>query len=359
MKRKLLRVLEIASFIALLLLGVNRISLIKAAYCFEDNPGRSAVLFYELPKDTVDVVFFGDSHMFCGVIPKFIYDQEGISSASLATPKQFIKNTYWMLKEAVRRQDLKVVVIDIHSIEQSIRESVITSRFTTGLIMMPDFSLNKIRGFYDTKNTEIEGCSDITIDSVYSLTQFNSDFGRENSSIAKLIDYTIHPGNYYKTFGFSPQTGITPLEKLDDGITDDTSIHGTFVMEYLNKINDLCKENGAELLLVRFPFYSEAALKQVYQEIFTWADEIGAKTVDLFENFEEIGIDLSTDFRDNTHLNYNGAKKATDFFAEYLKNNYDLEDHRGDPKYAVWEDCDYSYEKAEQEMSENIRLSEN
>lgn len=357
MKKSVIRVIEIICFIALFLFGVNRISLVKSSYSFEENPGRSTRLFYELPKNTVDVVFLGDSHSFCGVIPQMIFDNEGISSASLATPTQFIKNSYWMLKDAVKKQNIKVAVIEMHSIEHSIRESVNEFQFTTGLVMMSDFSINKIKGFYDTKSTDFGKCSEIKLDSVYSILQFNSDFGRENSNISKLIDFIIHPGRHYKTFGYYPQTGVIPLSELSVGIENDITISNTFVMEYMEKILELCKENNIELMITRFPYYSEGALKNVCDEIIAWANNNDIKILDYFENYNEIGIDLSTDFRDRTHLNYNGAKKATKYLATYLKTHFNLEDHRGDAKYSIWENNNYSYHEIEKEMKYNIEQS--
>ena len=40
-------------------------------------------------------------------------------------------------------------------------------------------------------------------------------------------------------------------------------------------------------------------------------------------------INYETDFRDESHLNYSGAKKATSYMGQYLMENYDLPDKRG------------------------------
>jgi len=355
MKKKLFRVIEIISFICLLLFAINKISIAKISYCYESNPARSTRLFFELPKNTVDVVFTGDSHMFCGIIPQMFFDEEGISSSSIATPTQFIKNTYWLLKEAYKKQDIKLVVLESHSIEHSLRETDDLSQFTSGIIMLPDYSINKYRNFHDVKNTDFSLCSEITIDDVIPLLQFNSDYGRDDSSLKKIIDFTINPAKYYKTFGYYPQTSINKVDGLYEGneYDDYKGIKGTYVYEYLNKIYELCKENNTELLLVRMPYNSTNTNLNVINGIFEWANEKNVEVLDYFQDFDGTNIDLNTDFRDNTHLNYLGARKATRYLIDYFKDHYQLDNHKGDSRYSLWENNDFDYEEVLNKMRGN------
>ena len=64
------------------------------------------------------------------------------------------------------------------------------------------------------------------------------------------------------------------------------------------------------------------------------------------EMYEELDIDWDHDFYNSKHVNYIGAEKYTSWLSEYIKENYDLEDHRGDSRYESWETayeayCDY------------------
>ena len=67
---------------------------------------------------------------------------------------------------------------------------------------------------------------------------------------------------------------------------------------------------------------------------------------------------MQTDFRDADHLNYLGAKKATDYMTAYLKKNYSLEDHRGDRRYRLWEEMEYDYETVEEQVKKNAGINE-
>lgn len=53
----------------------------------------------------------------------------------------------------------------------------------------------------------------------------------------------------------------------------------------------------------------------------------------------EIDINWESDSYDGgEHLNYNGAVKVSSFIGNYLKENYNLPDHREDDSFASWND---------------------
>ena len=61
---------------------------------------------------------------------------------------------------------------------------------------------------------------------------------------------------------------------------------------------------------------------------------------------DEIGIDWNKDtFDEGDHLNYYGSKKLTDYLSEYLKEECDLTDHRGDPEFESWNELLPLYEQ--------------
>ncbi len=51
----------------------------------------------------------------------------------------------------------------------------------------------------------------------------------------------------------------------------------------------------------------------------------------------ELGIDVATDFRDNTHLNRYGSKKTSDHMGQYLTKQYNLTDYRAMDSENSWD----------------------
>ena len=72
------------------------------------------------------------------------------------------------------------------------------------------------------------------------------------------------------------------------------------------------------------------------------------------EMFTELGLDHTTDFYNKTHCNYLGAEKYTSYLASYLKDTYNLTDHRGDDTYQQWVD---GYEDYQDFVSKGIKKS--
>jgi hypothetical protein len=110
---------------------------------------------------------------------------------------------------------------------------------------------------------------------------------------------------------------------------------GDNAMYYLQKITDLCKENGITLILVRAPL-EYGWYPEWDQNIQEFADANGITYLNFNDYKEEMGLDLSTDTYDaGIHLNIYGAEKLSAFFGEYLVTNYDLTDYRNVPEVAA------------------------
>lgn len=75
--------------------------------------------------------------------------------------------------------------------------------------------------------------------------------------------------------------------------------------------------------------------------------------IDFYDHLDEIKLDLSIDYYDESHVNYGGAKKITSFLIDYLKENYTLEDHRSDRKYDLWNQNKYDYNILDMQIKEN------
>lgn len=357
----LLGIIEICILICGVLFVLSRASLVFSTYGKTDNdPDRTIMLFYELPKDSVDVVFVGDSHSYNSYIPQMIFDEIGVSSASLATSSTSILNMYWELKETFNRQSPKMVVLEMHTLK-SIYDSAMydnSMHITSGLYMMEDISINKYLCLKDMKDNDYCVSNDLNYEDIISFLIFRTDKDREEYTFNKLKDFIMNPAKSFETFGYNPRTEIHPIFKIDKGLSETyIDINKTIEFSYLKKIYELCKENDCELILSLAPFYNNKETGGIYNQIEDWADINNIKYFDYFDLSEEIELDVNLDFNDGKHLNYWGAQKITDYFINYINNNYNLKDHHGDEKYSLWEfnGVDYSefdqiLDKIEKEM---------
>ena len=61
-----------------------------------------------------DILLMGSSHMNGGVNPNILWNEYGITSFNYATGGQPIDVTYYLLKEALKMHDSKIVVLDLY-----------------------------------------------------------------------------------------------------------------------------------------------------------------------------------------------------------------------------------------------------
>nr|HPJ76379.1 hypothetical protein [Clostridia bacterium] len=64
------------------------------------------------PKNSIDVLFFGSSLVYCNIVPSVIYEHSGITSYVMAGPEQTIPLSYYYIKEAVKSQNPKTIMLD-------------------------------------------------------------------------------------------------------------------------------------------------------------------------------------------------------------------------------------------------------
>ena len=91
---------------------------------------------------------------------------------------------------------------------------------------------------------------------------------------------------------------------------------------YLDMMNELCKEHGTELVLVRAPFPCNEKTVEMTNTVMDWADTHEVELINCMKVTDVIGLNFEEDSLDaGTHLNESGGKKVSRYIAEYLKEN--------------------------------------
>ena len=70
--------------------------------------------FYDLPKNSLDMVFLGSSHSYCTFDPENFDSVLGTSSYQLGMPLQHMDSTYFTLLEVLNYQKPKKVVVEVY-----------------------------------------------------------------------------------------------------------------------------------------------------------------------------------------------------------------------------------------------------
>lgn len=261
---------------------------------------KNIVNIQKEPENTIDVLFLGDSLGYTSFSPLQMWEEKGFTSFAGCQSSQKIQESYYMLKTTLEKQKPKVVVMETNVIFRD-QKGMDGIRDTIGEKF--NYYLPLFR-FHDIWKPILMG------------KQYTED-NFKGFMIRKSV--AAYSGKPYMG------TGTGKRE-----ITD-------VVRFYLDEIQKLCEDCGAEFLLVSIP--SPKNYNSVKHNALTeYAEEKNLKYIDLNMKTEELGIDWQNDSLDGgDHPNLSGAKKISAFVETYLKEHYDLPDHRGDPAYSGWD----------------------
>ncbi|MCR4689720.1 MAG: hypothetical protein K5739_00015 [Lachnospiraceae bacterium] len=97
---------------AFLLIGALLICIFVNTFSFDFATRMKA--YHRLPKDSVDVVIFGSSHAYRNVDTPIMFEDYGITAYDLGSPGQRLALTYYQMKDDLKTQNPKVVVLEVY-----------------------------------------------------------------------------------------------------------------------------------------------------------------------------------------------------------------------------------------------------
>ena len=291
-----------------------------------------------------EVIFYGDCDVYENYSPIELYRKYGISSYIRGNSEQYMWQTYYMLKDTLRTETPKVVVISVHGLQSGTQPKEAYNRMALdGMQWTPD-KVNAIR------ESMTEG--ETFLSYVFPILRYHDRWSELTPTDWKHVfskDITSHNG-YYMRCDIMPQGEFPPAIPLMDYSFDDKS------MEYLKKSIDLCKERGIGVVLVHAPIVYPTWYDEWDQQVRDLAKEKDVPYFNYIEHIDDIGLDMSHDTYDaGMHLNIYGAEKLADYIGEWLKSNYDLKDMRTDPSVSgVYEDKIRFYESMRDDQLSEI-----
>lgn len=324
---------------ALAFIGIFIALLLPVSYVLRNKEFAFAVSsFYEEEEDSLDVVFLGTSQILMSVSPMQLWNDYGITSYNLGQHGQSFALTYYSMEEAIRKQHPKLAVVDIfYMMNQS--KVVLTSNVHKTIDNL-EWGLPKLEAIYDVGGDEEAGSR---LDYLLPITAFHTRWKEITESDFKTqADFMKGAYFYYDVQSFD---GIDPISE------EETMDVYPETLTYLNKMIELCKETGTELLLVKTPYVPTAGGELTVDIQYKMLNKIGeiAKENDInfingLYSVNDIGLDFSTDMHDWGHVNVYGAMKITDYLGSYIKTNYEIPDRREEDSYIAWKQAYQTYE---------------
>lgn len=312
------RVVKAAAFCIILVFFLNSIYKI---FSWKDTAGdyySSIESFYDLKEDLVDVLFLGSSRCYCTINNAVLWEEEGISSFSLAISGQDIASSYHCFVEALKTQTPEVVCFELYGttfqgygVDSNMYRNTLPYHYSLNAV-------NVVRAIAPDRQEEL-------------LLRWPIVHTRYTE--LKKQDFEAERPAYV---GYHSEFATKPVDTLWSGVGTEELAIGEAEEMWLRKIISLAKENDIELCFFVAPaMWSEKEQKNInYVEKI--ARENGVPVLNMAQLEQELQLNRGTDFIDTAHTNYYGSKKVSSFMANFLKQNYDLKDRRGEAGYELW-----------------------
>ena len=348
-----------ARVVAFVLLGialVAALSLLLAPIVSGNTNDDTVKGIYDQPKNTVQIVVFGPSTAHAGISSMDLYEDHGFSTYNCATSLQSFEMTYWLMEEMVRLHgnELKLALIDPSIVILGASKAKRQGQSERALISMA-YSPVRIQASIDMwklyKNAGF-------VESLIPVVRYHSRWDELTEAdfalpgVGERSNFTH--GQFIRYLSNSEHGGKAPSSKANATITEEIESSEDELkanwnendIRYLEKFKALCDERGIDIVFFQTPRIDWG--DEQHDGIQLLADTYDIPFLDLSTEqvMDELGISYETDYVDKKHPNLHGARKITKYIGEFLAQNYDLEDKRGQAAFSFLEDDSARYDMA-------------
>lgn len=298
--------------------------LLQPKYAQNLVEGSMIEQYYNEPK-AHEVIFIGDCEVYANFSPMVMYENSGIKVYVRGSSQQMIWQSYYILKETLKYETPKVVVLNVNSMRYGKDSSEVSEAYNRLTIDNMKWSKEKVEIIRASMTDE-----ETFLSYVFPILRYHSRFDKLTKE-----DFEYLFKNKENTYnGFLINKNVKPYQNLPTKRILANYSFNYECFEYLDKITNLCKENNIELILIKAPSLYPYWYDEYDKQIRSYAQQNNIDYYNLLENIEEIGIDYSLDTYDGgLHLNLDGATKLSTYFSEILTKNYNLTDFSGDVVY--------------------------
>ena len=317
MKNKKIVILKSALFFLILIFSWYCIENILKKPNDEKWDASGLNYVYDNPEN-YDVFFAGTSVSIMNISCEELYLDYGIKSVTLGEPMQPMFLTYYTIKEALKNQNPKAIVLDTQALFYS--DELIAERFDKEEQESIHYSLDNMKN-NENKMEALKQVKQYKENIDYWDYYSKMYYGHSNwealdkkyfirDSLTNIINGNLMMIGTKETGGRNyPISSVTNIGEKE------TLIESNLV--YLKKIIDLCKEREISLILFRGVPQLEWSWTR-YNTINAVAQENNIDFIDINTIEDEIGIDWRTDTTDGLHANISGAKKFSNYIGKFL-----------------------------------------
>lgn len=346
MNIKIKRVMRCVGFLLCTVLVM--LPLLKCfGYPAMDNGSRSGKLrymqFYKEKENTISGILIGASNVHREWVAPVAYEEYGITMYALSSSNQSLSLAVPILREAQTRQDIDYAVVDLRTIRMKSlgkRETAIRHCLDN----MP-LSINRCRAvrqileYNELYNSLVPEKKQRDFDALSLYFPFLKYHTRWSAGLTEE-DFGIAPMDMKSVSDDELGFAVKSMEPFDTSYDEDTALN-ELQTRVLDDLLAYAENEGIRLIFISSPAVLSKGGHSEIQAAQRYVSDRGYDVLDMMnqKSFQEIGLDFDEDYGDPNHLNLKGGLKFTRFFSEYLKDNYDIPDMRGQKSCKSWEEA--------------------
>ena len=272
------------------------------------------------PRDSLDVLFFGSSLVYCDVAPAWVWAESGLRSFVMAGPEQTIPITYYYIREACRTQSPQLIMLEVTGMFYQKYQN-----YTRANIDYMPLTANRLGATFAAAEREL------VTELLFPLFAYHDrwDTIEREELQTKLSQPAADPLAGY-TFLRDACAPPDYAERAEFTADSDTYREN---LQWLTRIRDFCDRRDIPLLLYFAPSAGRipaAAMETLRADV----SALGLTLTDLNEALPELGIDDTRDWYDFLHFNARGAEKFSRWLGADLAETQDLTPASGED--AAW-----------------------
>ncbi len=319
MKKNIINITKCVSFLLVLLFLLYGSSLLVMP---KDNSGDagihylSAMGYLAEPEDSMDILFLGDSLIYSGVSPLYMWNKYGITSYDCSIPSQKFVFANKFCKTFLEKQSPKIVFIETDTI---------------------------------FRNLSPEDLATFYAEQIFSVFSYHNRWKSLNKrDLNPTIEYTrIEP---FRGYRMSTKVNGAKSNDYYKETTDITHVSKTN-FRYLENLKEMCDEKGAKLVILSMPCQKNWNYK-IHNGAEEAAKKLGIDYLDLNLVKDGLNMDWAKDTRDKgEHLNNYGAEKVSDYLGKYITSLGLTSDKRGTAGFESWNE---SHQKLQNEIDAEL-----
>lgn len=280
--------------------------------------------YYHEQEGNIDVPMLGASEIYTGFPAGYIYGKYGFTTYPFATESITGSGMLTSLKEIVRTQNPKLIVIEPNSFLYGYDKNETHEGHVRKLIDNIPLNGNKIE--YISENVE----PDEQIEFYVPLIKYHGIWTEYPSPARRVVStflQDIRGYSYLKGFRTTTKSFTPDKEIRNDRLANENktlALHPTLEKK-LRELLDYCKEQKLNVVFVRTPHlvtkdtYNRVKRSNRAAEII---GEYGYDYINLEREWSKIGLEENRDYYNFDHVNIYGAQKVSDYLCSILVNKY-------------------------------------